>query len=149
MPLSSPGRSALALPRGGASFPTDRTHERTTRRQEPLMTFTIRLDPSWFAHPAALARILDQIQALEAPAPYAPPVVRQPGDDGEDLRQLLDGIDTPEPAPAAPAPAPAPATTPAAREWDGVPRTGKGLYKWATTRKALPAVNRIGRQFNY
>ena len=111
------------------------------------MTITIHIHDSWASVPHALSRLLVALAALEKP--------RQPGDDGDDLTELLEGIDAPEPQPAAarpsPAPArpPAPATPPAAREWDGVPRTGKGLYMWATTRKALPAVNRIGRQFNY
>jgi hypothetical protein len=30
-----------------------------------------------------------------------------------------------------------------------VPRTGKGLYRWACDRKALPRVNAIGKSFNY
>jgi hypothetical protein len=109
------------------------------------MTITIHIHDSWASEPVALARVLLAAAALEKP--------RQPGDDGEDLAELLDGIDTPEPQPGAPAPAkpsPAPSpTTPPAREWDGVPRSGKGLYRWATTHKALPAVNRIGKQFNY
>jgi hypothetical protein len=108
------------------------------------MTITVNLHPSWHLPSvfAALARIEQQ---------------REPGEDLDDLSELLAGMDEPEsPAPAAPAvarpspaPQPSPAASPPAREWDGVPRTGKGLYKWATTRKALPAVNRIGRQFNY
>jgi hypothetical protein len=103
------------------------------------MTITLTIDPSWAAVPVALSRVLLALTALERP--------RQPGDDGDDLTELLAGMDDPEPAPAS-SPAPT-APAPAAKEWDGVPRSGKGLYKWATTRKALPAVNRIGKQFNY
>jgi hypothetical protein len=111
------------------------------------MTITIHIHDSWASIPVALSRVLLAVAALERP--------RQPGDDGEDLAELLDGIDTPEPSPAAPtpvpsrpAPAPSPATPPA-REWDGVPKTGRGLYKWACDRKALPDVNRVGKSFGY
>jgi hypothetical protein len=94
--------------------------------------------------PHALSRLLVALAALEKP--------RQPGDDGEDLTGLLAGMDDPEPAPqpAAAKPSPTPATaTPPAREWDGVPKTGRGLDKWACDRKALPAVNRVGASFGY
>jgi hypothetical protein len=120
------------------------------------MTLTLVIHDSWRAHPGPLSRLLAHLHALEAPAPWTPPVTREPGqdeDESADLARLLEGIDTPEPAPAAPAPArPAPApqpATPLAREWDGVPKTGRGLYKWACERKALPAVNRVGASFNY
>ena len=112
------------------------------------MTITLNLDPSWTTIPHALARILTSLAALERP--------REPGEDLDDLSELLSGLDDPEPQPAAPAPAPArpapqpsPASTPPAREWDGVPKTGRGLYKWACDRKALPAVNRVGASFGY
>ena len=109
------------------------------------MTITLNIHDSWAAIPVALSRILAGLAALERP--------RQPGDDGDDLAELLDGIDDPEPAPAAPAPArPSPvpaAATPPAREWDGVPRTGRGLYKWACDRKALPKINAIGKLHGY
>jgi hypothetical protein len=110
------------------------------------MNLSITIHPSWQGVPVALSRVLLALTALEQP--------RQPGDDGEDLAELLDGIDTPEPAPAAPAPAPArpappPVATSPAREWDGVPKTGRGLYRWACNRKALPAVNRVGASFGY
>jgi hypothetical protein len=118
------------------------------------VNITIHIHDSWAAIPVALSRLLVALAALERP--------RQPGDDGDDLAELLAGMDDPEPAPAArlapapaarlspaSAPAPAPATPSAAQEWDGVPKTGRGLYRWATTHKALPAVNRIGKQFNY
>jgi hypothetical protein len=111
---------------------------------------TIDIDPSWASIPVALSRVLLAVAALERP--------RQPGDDGEDLAELLDGIDDPEPAPApspappapAPTPKPAPAAaTPPARDWDGTPRTGRSLYRWACDRKALPDVNRIGKAHGY
>jgi hypothetical protein len=109
---------------------------------------TIHIHDSWStAVPVALSRFLVALTALERPRP--------PAADASDLTELLDGLlDDPEPAPAALAlaparPAPSPATPPAAREWDGTPRTGRSLYRWATTHKALPAVNRIGKQFNY
>ena len=109
------------------------------------MTITLNIHDSWAAIPVALSRILAGLAALERP--------RQPGDDGDDLAELLDGIDAPEPAPGAPAPArPAPQPSPAmppAREWDGVPRTGKGLYRFACNAKCLPRVNAIGKSFNY
>jgi hypothetical protein len=113
------------------------------------LTLTLTIDRSWTAHPA-LGRLLSRLPVLETP--------RVAGDDlddvDNDLSELLSGMDD-APEASAPAAAPAaapsrpPATPPAAQEWDGVPRTGKGLYKWATSRKALPAVNRIGREFNY
>jgi hypothetical protein len=110
------------------------------------MTITLLIHDSWATIPVALSRVLIALKALEQP--------RQPGDDGEDLAELLGGIDDLEPAPAAPAPArpapaPAPATATPVREWDGVPKTGRGLYKWACDRKALPAVNRVGASFGY
>ena len=120
------------------------------------MNITLNVHESWRAHPGPLARILAHVQALEAPAPWTPPAVREPGEDLDDLSELLSGMDDPEPQPAAPAPAPArpapqpsPASTPPAREWDGVPKTGRGLYKWACDRKALPDVNRVGKSFGY
>jgi hypothetical protein len=118
------------------------------------MIFRFRVHESWTTVPHALARILTTLAALERP--------RQPGDDGEDLALLLDGVDTPEPQPAAvpaarpavppasrPVATPSPAAAPPAREWDGVPRTGRGLYKWACDRKALPKVNAIGKLHGY
>ena len=109
------------------------------------MTITVHIHDSWASIPVALSRLLVALAALERP--------RQPGDDGDDLAELLDGIDAPEPAPGAPAPArPAPQPSPAmppAREWDGVPRTGKGLYRFACNAKCLPRVNAIGKSFNY
>jgi hypothetical protein len=131
------------------------------------MTFTIHIHDSWAAIPVALSRVLLAVAALERP--------RQPGDDGDDLTELLAGMDEPEPAPVAPAPArPAPAPTPRpapqpapppaaprslpqagrepdrpARAFDGAPATGRQLYKWACDRKALPDVNAIGRSCNY
>jgi hypothetical protein len=117
------------------------------------MTITLNIDPSWAAVPVALSRVLLALTALEQP--------RQPGDDGDDLAELLDGIDTPEPAPAAspappapapmprPSPAPAAATPPPGKDWDGTPRTGRSLYRWACDRKALPDVNRVGKAHGY
>ena len=116
------------------------------------MTITIHIHDSWAAHPGPLSRILAHVAALEASAPWTPPAVREPGDDAKDLGQLLDGIDALEPSPATPAAAkasPAPATPPAAKDWDGTPRTGKGLYRWACDRKAMPRVNAIGKSFGY
>ena len=102
------------------------------------MQLTITIHDSWATIPVALSRVLLALGALEKP--------RQPGDDGEGLTELLAGLeDDPEPAPAA---SPA-ASTPPAREWDGVPKTGRGLYKWACDRKALPDVNRVGKSFGY
>jgi hypothetical protein len=129
------------------------------------MRLEIAIHDSWASVPHALSRLLVSLAALEKP--------RQPGDDGEDLAELLAGMDEPELAPApamprAPAPArppaPQPATTPAApgalppagrapdrpaRAFDGAPTTGRQLYKWACDRKALPDVNAIGKQLNY
>jgi hypothetical protein len=51
-------------------------------------------------------------------------------------------------AQSAAAPRP-PATSPAAQDWDGTPRTGRSLYRWACDRKALPDVNRIGKAHGY
>jgi hypothetical protein len=117
------------------------------------MTITLNIDDSWAAHPGPLSRILAHVAALEGPAPWTPPAAREPGqDDAEDLGQLLDGIDAPEPAPAAkPAVSKpsAPATPPAAKRLDGIPTTGKSLYRWACDRKSLPKVNAIGKGHSY
>jgi hypothetical protein len=106
------------------------------------MTITIHIHDSLASIPVALSRILLAAAALEKP--------RQPGDDGEDLAELLDGIDAPEPAPAAPAPArpapqPSPATPLAPRRFDGEPVSGQSLYKWACQAKCLPRVNALGK----
>jgi hypothetical protein len=116
------------------------------------MKITFTIDPSWLAHPTPLATLLDHCRALEQPAPWTPPgPARQPGDDTEDLGQLLDGmadepINPPANATAAVASTPprasAPARPPAAGD---VPTTGKQLYRWACDRKMLPDVNRIGK----
>ena len=114
------------------------------------MTITIIVDSSWLSHPGPLGRILDHVRALEQPAPWTPPAVREPGqDDADDLAELLAGMDD-EPAPAAPAPAPArpapaAATPPAPRRFDGTPTSGQGLYKWACNAKCLPRVNALGK----
>jgi hypothetical protein len=115
------------------------------------LTITLVIHESWStAVPHALARILAGLAALEQP--------RALGDDADDLSTLLDGLldDAPEssPAPAAapqPAPSkpPAAATPPATQDWDGTPRTGRSLYRWACDRKALPDVNRVGKSFGY
>jgi hypothetical protein len=116
------------------------------------MRLEIAIHDSWASVPVALSRLLIALKALEQP--------RQPGDDGEDLAELLDSIHTPEPAPAAelarspgptpkPAPQPAASTPPAAPAFDGTPRTGKGLYRFACNAKCLPRVNAIGKSFNY
>jgi hypothetical protein len=114
------------------------------------MQLTITIHDSWAAIPVALSRLLIALRALERP--------RQPGDDGEDLAELLAGMDDPEPAPAAPFPAPtangpAPArpapqpvaTPPAPRRFDGPPTTGQSLYKFACQAKVLPKVNAYGK----
>jgi hypothetical protein len=98
------------------------------------MIITLNIHPSWLGH-----SVLTRIHALEEP--------RDAGDDLDDLGALLDGIDA-EPEPAAlptGTPPAAPPRTPAAT-WDGMtPRTGRELYKVACDRKALPAINRIGK----
>jgi hypothetical protein len=120
------------------------------------VNITLNVHESWRAHPGPLSRLLAHLHALEAPAPWTPPVVREPGqddDDSADLARLLDGLlDDPVPCPAAPAPArpaPAAATPPAGKDWDGTPRTGKSLYRWACDRKMLPKVNAVGKQHGY
>jgi hypothetical protein len=116
------------------------------------MRLEIAIHDSWASVPVALSRLLIALKALEQP--------RQPGDDGEDLAELLDGIDTPEPGaapqPAAsrithgvsnlPSPAPQPAATPPAqRRFSGEPTSGQSMYKWACQAKCLPRVNAIGK----
>jgi hypothetical protein len=123
------------------------------------MTITIIVDSSWLSHPGPLGRILDHVRALEQPAPWTPPAVREPGqddDDSADLARLLDGMDEPElpqaaakPSPAPPAAAAVPARPPAARPFDGVPATGRQLYRWAIDRKILPKVNAAGKKYGY
>jgi len=104
------------------------------------MNVAIHIHDSWAAIPVALSRILAGLAALERP--------RQPGDDGDDLAELLDGIDDPEPAPAAPAPgrpSPAPQPSPAMPRFSGEPTSGQSLYKWACNAKCLPRVNAYGK----
>jgi hypothetical protein len=118
------------------------------------MTITLTIHESWGAHHGPLSRLLAQIAALEQPTPWSPPVTRQPGDDDEDLAELLDGIDGTELEPAqAPAASPAtprpPAARPVARPFDGIPTTGKSLYRWCCDRKVLPRANAIGKGFGY
>jgi hypothetical protein len=120
-------------------------------RRRPQVILTIHVDPSWLVHAEALGRILDHVRALEAPAPYVPRPVREPGDDGDDLAELLSGMDTPElPPVSAPArhpaakPGPAPSTSVEAR-----PATGQALYRYAADRKILPRVNAIGKRNGY
>jgi hypothetical protein len=127
------------------------------------VNITLNVHESWRAHPGPLARVLAHVAALEAPAPWTPPAVREPGQDDDDgLAELLAGMDdAPEPSPAPspappavakapkPSPAPAAATPPTGRDWDGVPRTGRSLYRWACDHKALPDVNRVGKAHGY
>jgi hypothetical protein len=115
------------------------------------MRLEIAIHGSWAAVPDALSRVLVALNALEQP--------RQPGDDGDDLTELLDGLldapeastqaATPAAAPRPPAASRSPATPAAAQDWDGTPRTGRSLYRWACDRKALPDVNRVGKSFGY
>src|SRR5262245_38227570 len=101
------------------------------------MQVTINLHSSWTTIPHALARILASLATLER--------TREPGEDLDDLSELLAGMNDPEPQPAPqpvvsrPSPAPAAATPPAngrtPRAFDGIPTTGKSLYAWATTHK--------------
>jgi hypothetical protein len=126
------------------------------------MVLQLTIHSSWASVPVALSRILTTLAALEH--------ARQPDDDlsdlDDDLRQLLDGIDGPEPAPAAtpasrhaalpasrpaatPAPAMPPAARPSAKPFEGIPTTWRQMYIWACDRKALPDVNRLGKQLNY
>jgi hypothetical protein len=105
------------------------------------MTITLNLDPSWTAVPHAFARIMASLAALERP--------RQPGEDLDDLSELLSGMDDPEPAPAAPAvarpsPAASPATPPAGR-FNGTPTTGQQLYKFCCQTDTLKRANAIGK----
>jgi hypothetical protein len=113
------------------------------------MTITLTIHDSWGAHPGPLSRLLAHLAALEAPAPWTPPVAREPGQDDEDndLTELLAGMDAPEPSPApAAAPTPKPANgRPSARPFDGVPTSGQSLYKWACNAKCLPRVNALGK----
>jgi hypothetical protein len=108
---------------------------------------TIDIDPSWASIPVALSRVLLAVAALERP--------RQPGDDGEVLAELLDGIDIPEPAPAAASAAPKPLPSAAreaarsARSFDGISQTGSAMYRWAAGRKMLPDVSRVGAELHY
>jgi hypothetical protein len=54
-----------------------------------------------------------------------------------------------------PPPWKSPAATPESRRpaptpvYDGVPRTGKSLYRWACDGKRLPAVNAIGKTHSF
>jgi hypothetical protein len=112
------------------------------------MRFEVAIHDSWASVPHALSRLLVALAVLEKP--------RQPGDDGEDLTELLSGMDDPEPQPApqpsaAPPrpPAPTTATPPDKPSFDGTPRTGKSLYRFGCDHKLLPRINAIGKSFNY
>ena len=116
------------------------------------MILNLTIHDSWAAHPGPLSRLLAHLAALEQPAPWTPPVVREPGDDADDLAELLAGMDdAPEAFAAAPQPAAAPARTPAPQpqpampRFSGEPTTGQSLYKWACQSKVLPRVNAIGK----
>ena len=53
------------------------------------MTLTITIHSTWGAHPGPLSRILAHVQALESPAPWTPPVAREPGDDDDGLAHAI------------------------------------------------------------
>jgi hypothetical protein len=106
------------------------------------MQLTFAIDASWLQHPEPLGRILDHVRALEGPAPWTPRPERQPGDDGDDLGTLLDGMDAPATAATPAEPPRASVKTPSTAD---VPTDGRSLYRWATTRKCLPDVHRIGK----
>jgi hypothetical protein len=95
------------------------------------MKLNLTIHDSWAAVPVALSRVLLALTALERP--------RQPGDDGDDLTELLAGMDD------EPSPAPSPATPPAPRRFDGEPTSGQSLYKYACQAKCLPRVNAYGK----
>src|SRR5262245_28495391 len=107
------------------------------------MQVTISLHSSWTTIPHALARILASLAALER--------TPEPGEDLDDLSELLAGMNDPEPQPAPqpvvsrPSPAPAAATPPAPRRFDGEPTSGQSMYKWACQARCLPRVNAIGK----
>jgi len=120
------------------------------------MTITLVLHDSWVAS-SALAELLVRVRMLEAPAPAVTKTVPPPGDDG--LAELVAGMEgdsadgvcqIPEPAPTTPwKPALATPETrrpPATPVYDGVPRTGRSLYKWACSKKVLPQVNAWGKE---
>jgi hypothetical protein len=111
------------------------------------LTLTITIDPTWLKLPAELGRLLSHLDALQHPAPWSPPPAREPGCDddsvaGDDLGELLDGIDIDSPAPP---PAPATPPKPAPALWNGPPTTGQQLYRLACNAKVLPRVNAIGK----
>jgi len=69
------------------------------------MTLNLTLHPTWLDHPEPLRRVLDQIRALEGPAPWTPPpAAREPGDDDDltPMATFLEGMDAPEPVQAPP-----------------------------------------------
>src|SRR4051812_18940451 len=103
------------------------------------MQLLLTIHDSWATSGAALAEILSRVAALERPAPTlspppAPmPRTREPGEDDEDLAELVAGMDdAPEtivsqlPVPAAP-----PKPSPTSKPFDGIPATGNHLYRWA------------------
>jgi hypothetical protein len=117
------------------------------------MVLQLTIHSSWASVPVALSRILTTLAALEH--------ARQPGDDlsdlDDDLRQLLDGIDGPEPAPAATptaakptaAAATPPAARPSAKPFEGIPTTGSQFYRLACNAKVLPVVNRLAKAHGF
>jgi hypothetical protein len=117
------------------------------------MVLTIHIHDSWGAHPGPLSRLLAQLAALEHPAPWTPEPARQPGDDGDDLASLLDGIDQPEPAPSPARPLASRQSVPAARSAPRPaaasatpPATGQSLYKFCCRADVLRQCNAIGKR---
>jgi hypothetical protein len=101
------------------------------------MTITLHIHESWSDVPVALSRLMVALAALEKP--------RQAGDDGDDLTELLSGMDdAPEATAAAATPMAAP-RPPAAATFSGEPRTGQAMYKFACNAKCLPRVNAYGK----
>lgn len=154
------------------------------------MTLTLHIDPTWLAHPDQLGRLIEHCRALESACPWMPPPpARLPGDDredalvgnhriqslvldfrlpgdddGDDLVELLAGMDAvPAPPPAAPrasapivVPAPAPRASaavptfapksPAIPPPSPVPTTGQALYRWLCDSRMLPRASAIGKR---
>ncbi len=109
-----------------------------------MTRFALTLQFDTAAELAAVVAYLGRMPSAELPVRVRD---REPGDDEPDepVRPAK-----PDPPPPPPPPKPkAPTGRNATPVYDGVPRSGKALYKWGCDHKCLPAVNGAGKALSY